>query len=47
MGFNGGGGAASGVNNHLHTNAVGEGGSLDMTSLINNGSLFTQMVALG
>jgi len=35
------------VTAHKHTNAVGDGGSLDSTSLINNGPLFSLMVALG
>jgi hypothetical protein len=46
MSFGGGGGAATGVTAHKHTNAAGEGGSLDTTSLINNTHLFTLMVAL-
>ena len=36
-----------GTTAHLHTNATGDGGSLDTTSLINNSSLFSLMVALG
>ena len=36
-----------GVTAHLHTNGAGDGGSLDTTTLINSGSLFTMMVALG
>ena len=45
MGF-GGGGGSTGVTNHLHTNAVGEGGSLNETSLINDAPLFALTVAL-
>ena len=43
----GGGGGSTGVTAHKHTNAAGEGGSLDTTSLINNTPLFSMMVALG
>jgi hypothetical protein len=46
MSFGGGGGAATGVTAHKHTNASGEGGSLDTTSLINNAPLFALMVTL-
>ena len=46
MSFGGGGGAATGVTAHKHTNASGEGGSLDTTSLINNAPLFTLVVAI-
>ena len=42
-----GGGEVAGVTAHKHTNATGEGGSLDTTTLINDGGLFTQMVAFG
>jgi hypothetical protein len=42
----GGGGGSTGVTAHKHTNASGEGGSLDSTSLINNAPLFSLMVAL-
>ena len=45
MSFGGGGGAV-GVSAHKHTNASGEGGSLDSTTLINDQSLFTLMVGL-
>jgi|TARA_R110000744_G_C19262541_1_gene551535 hypothetical protein len=45
MGF-GGGGGSTGVTNHLHTNAVGEGGSLNETSLIKDIPLFALTVAL-
>ena len=41
----GGGGGSTGVTAHKHTNASGEGGSLDTTSLINNAPLFSLMVA--
>jgi len=43
----GGGGGTTGVTAHKHTNAAGEGGSLDSTSLINDQSLYTLTVALG
>ena len=42
----GGGGGSTGVTAHKHTNASGEGGSLDSTSLINNAPLFSLVVAL-
>jgi len=42
-----GGGETSGVSAHKHTNAAGEGGNLDNTTLMNTGSLFSTMVALG
>ena len=42
----GGGGGSTGVTAHKHTNASGEGGSLDTTSLINNAPLFTLVVAI-
>lgn len=45
MSFGGGGGAV-GVSAHKHTNASGEGGSLDSTTLMNDGSLFAQIVGL-
>ena len=43
MGFSGGGGS-TGIGNHLHTNSVGEGGSLNNTSLINDRSIYTTIV---
>ena len=44
MGFSGGGGS-TGIGNHLHTNAVGEGGSLSTSStLIANGSLYSRIL---
>jgi hypothetical protein len=46
MSFGGGGSGSAAITAHKHTNAAGEGGSLDTTSLINNGSLFSLMVAL-
>jgi hypothetical protein len=46
MSFGGGGGAATGVTAHKHTNAAGEGGSLDSTSLINDAPLFALTVVL-
>tara|TARA_R110000824_G_scaffold1678_1_gene8343 strand:+ start:70 stop:207 length:138 start_codon:yes stop_codon:yes gene_type:complete len=42
----GGGGGSTGVTAHKHTNAAGEGGSLDTTSLMNNTPLFSLVVAL-
>jgi len=48
LGFGGGGDSGSlGVSAHLHTNAIGDGGSLNSTSLINDAPLFSLMVALG
>ncbi len=48
MSFGGGGsGGSSTVSAHVHTNAAGEGGSLNSSSLINNIPLFPLMVALG
>ena len=48
MGFGGGGDSGSlGVTAHLHTNAIGDGGSLNTTSLINNSPVFSLMAALG
>lgn len=46
MSFGGGGETSSGVTAHKHTNAAGEGGSLDSTSLINNSPLYTLMVSM-
>ena len=46
MSFGGGGGGVAGVTAHKHTNASGEGGSLDTTSLINDSPLFSLVVAL-
>ena len=46
MSFGGGGSGAAAITAHKHTNASGEGGSLDSRSLINNAPLFTLMVAL-
>jgi len=45
MSFSGGGGAT--ITAHKHSNAAGEGGSLDTTTLINNGPLYSLMVAFG
>ena len=42
----GGGGGSTGVTAHKHTNASGEGGSLDNTSLINDSPLFSLVVGL-
>ena len=46
MSFGGGGSGAAAITAHKHTNASGEGGSLDSTSLINNAPLFTLVVAI-
>jgi hypothetical protein len=46
LSFGGGGSGAAAITAHKHTNASGEGGSLDTTSLINNGPLFALMVAI-
>ena len=46
MSFGGGGSGAAAITAHKHTNAAGEGGSLDTTSLINNAPLFSLMVVL-
>tara|TARA_R110000803_G_C11903075_1_gene312336 strand:+ start:249 stop:389 length:141 start_codon:yes stop_codon:yes gene_type:complete len=46
MSFGGGGAAASKTKAHLHTNSSDDGGSLDTTSLMNDGSLFGITVAL-
>lgn len=35
----GGGGGSTGVTNHIHTNAAGEGGALNEESLLNNDTL--------
>jgi len=43
----GGGGGSTGVGAHLHTNAVGEGGSLDNTTLINDSGLYAAVLSLG
>ena len=43
----GGGGGTTGVTAHVHSNAAGEGGSLNSDTLINNAPLFTTMVAIG
>lgn len=47
MSFGGGGSGAAGITAHVHSNAAGEGGSLDDTTLINDSSLFTTVIALG
>ena len=41
MSFNGGGGGSTGVSAHVHTNASGEGGALDSTTLLNSDTLET------
>jgi hypothetical protein len=46
MAFGGGGSGAAAITAHKHTNASGEGGSLDNTSLINDAPLFSLVVAL-
>tara|TARA_R110000823_G_scaffold261706_1_gene382448 strand:+ start:348 stop:488 length:141 start_codon:yes stop_codon:yes gene_type:complete len=46
MSFGGGGSGAAAITAHKHTNAAGEGGSLDTTSLINNTPIFSLMVAV-
>jgi len=46
MSFGGGGSGAAGITAHVHSNAAGEGGSLDTTSLINDAPIFALMVAL-
>jgi hypothetical protein len=46
MSFGGGGSGAAAITAHKHTNASGEGGSLDTTSLINDAPLFSLVVAL-
>jgi hypothetical protein len=44
MGFSGGGGT-TGVSNHVHSSAVGEGGSLSTTdTLIANGKLYSRII---
>jgi hypothetical protein len=45
MGFSGGGGGSTGTSAHTHTNAVGDGGSLDTGTLMNNTPLFSLVVA--
>jgi len=47
MSFGGGGSGSGAITAHTHSNLAGEGGSLDGTTLINDGSLFAQMVAFG
>lgn len=44
MGF-GGGGGSTGVSNHVHSNAVGEGGSLSNSeSLIASSNLYSRIL---
>jgi hypothetical protein len=44
MGFSGGGGT-TGVSNHVHSSAVGEGGSLNTTdTLIDNTNLYSRII---
>lgn len=40
----GGENSSAGTTAHLHTNATGDGGSLDDTSLINNTSIYTRII---
>ncbi|MEO1943686.1 MAG: hypothetical protein ABGY11_05250 [Candidatus Thioglobus sp.] len=47
MGFGGGGGGSTGVTAHVHSNAAGEGGTLNTTSLINNTGLYTTILGAG
>ena len=42
----GGENSSAGTTAHKHTNATGDGSSLDSTSLINDAPLFSLMVAL-
>jgi hypothetical protein len=44
MGFGGGGGGSTGVTSHVHSNAAGEGGSLDNTTLLDNTNLETRIM---
>lgn len=45
MGFGGGGDGSTGVTAHLHTNQVGDGGSLSVDdSLIANTNLYTRIL---
>ena len=45
MGF-GGGGGSTGVSNHVHSNALGEGGSLSTSeTLISNSNLYSRIIA--
>jgi len=46
MGFSGGGGAGGQTVAHLHTNAAGQGGPLDSTSLLNVATLASQLGAM-
>lgn len=36
-----------GITAHKHTNAIGDGGALDKTTLLVNGTLWTEVIALG
>ena len=44
MGFSGGGGGSLGVSAHLHTNSVGDGGSLNSTSLLEDVPVVTRIL---
>jgi len=39
MSFGGGGSGAAGITAHVHSNAAGEGGALDNTTLLNTPTL--------
>lgn len=39
--------AGSSTTAHTHTNTIGDGGSLDSQTLLNNAKLYTQMVLYG
>jgi len=47
MSFGGGGSGSGAITAHLHTNAAGEGGSLNTTSLINDVPIYSTIVAMG
>jgi hypothetical protein len=45
MGF-GGGGGSTGVSNHVHNSAVGEGGNLSVTeTLLTSSPLYSRIIA--
>ncbi len=39
--------SVSGTTAHTHSNTAGDGGSLNSSTLLNNGSLYAQVLALG
>ena len=46
MGFGGGGESSTGVSAHLHTNSVGDGGSLNTSqTLIDDSLLYSRIIA--